>query len=142
MNSVYWMGTGGTIGAMRMPAAPATRALSIQLSAAMRSAGMPLRWAPFSLCDTARLANPKRVKRPSAQVPTAIATTDTASQSLSSATVTSPNRSCSAGKIFATGGGRVPRRWVITAATTTATPSDATALATGGADRSGRNTSA
>jgi hypothetical protein len=143
MNSVYWIGSGGTIGAIRIPAAPATRALSVQLAAVTWSAAMPLTWAPFSLCATARLASPKRVNRPSAQTPTAIATTEAANHTLSLDAVTSPPRCHSPfGKIRSTGCGRVPSRWVITPAITTATPSEATALATGGAERSGRNTTA
>ncbi len=43
MKRVYATGTSGTMGAMRMPASPATAELSIQLYAAIRSGETPLR---------------------------------------------------------------------------------------------------
>ena len=63
MKSVYPIGVGGTIGAIRIPETAATAALIIQLAAAMRSGEMPLTKAPFSVSAAARVTSPKRVNR-------------------------------------------------------------------------------
>ena len=140
MKRVYWIGTNGTIGAIRMPAMPHTTALSIQLAAAIRSGDRPLISAPRSLSDAARVASPNRVKRVSAQTATATATTDAANQTRSLPTVTPASSYWSTGKMRCTGGGVVPRRMTMTPVMTTITPRDATALAVAEAARSGRNT--
>ena len=59
-------GVSGLIGAMRIPAAPATTALAIQFSSAMRSGETPLTSAPICVSATARVRSPKRVQRYSA----------------------------------------------------------------------------
>ena len=66
---------------------PQTTALSIQLAAAIRSGESPLSTAPRSLSATARVLSPNRVKRVSAQIPTATAITDTANHTRSWDTV-------------------------------------------------------
>ena len=48
---------------MRMPAAPATAALIIQLNNAIRSGDTPLTKAPVWDSATARVSNPNRVQR-------------------------------------------------------------------------------
>ena len=63
MNSVYEYGTSGVIGAIRMPARPATTALIIQFTAAMRSGEMWETYAPFSVSAAARVCSPNRVNR-------------------------------------------------------------------------------
>ena len=126
---------------MRMPAVPATMALIAQLASAMRSGEMPLTSAPVSVSDAARVAMPKWVKRYTAASASAMATMVIASQSRSVGTVRSPGRSvCPVGKIGATRICDVPTLWAISAVSNEATPSEATALATGVARRSGRKT--
>ena len=142
MKRVYWIGTSGTIGAMRMPAMPHTTALSIQLAAAIRSGDSPLIRAARSLSDAARVVRPKRVKRVTAQIATATATTATANHTRSRPTVTPASSNWPSGKIRWTGGGVVPRRITMTPVMTTMTPSDATAFAVADAVRRGRKTAA
>ncbi len=57
------MGVSGLMGAIRMPARPATAALIIQFTSATRSGDTPLTNAP--VCDSAeaRVTRPNRVKR-------------------------------------------------------------------------------
>src|SRR5712692_6468679 len=140
MNSVYEIGTSGAIGAMRMPDRPATMALIIQFAAATRSGAMPLRNAPFSLSAAARVASPNRVNRNDAAIAKARPSTVTANQTRSLDTLTEPNIQILLGRIPATFTGVVPSRSPMTPVSTTITPIDATARATAGAVRKGRNT--
>ena len=140
MNSVYATGISGTIGAIRMPATAATAELIIQLTAAMRSGDSPLTYAPFSVSAAARVASPKRVKRNASASTKAMRRIVAANQSRSPGTRTSPNVYTLLGKMASTTIGVVPTRAAITCISTTITPNDATAFATDGAARSGRNT--
>ena len=63
MNSVYEVGSRLAIGAIRMPATPASTVAMIQFCAATRLADMPVRAAPRSFSAPARVASPKRVYR-------------------------------------------------------------------------------
>ena len=54
-------GVSGLIGAMRIPATPATTALIIQFNSATRSGETPLTYAPTWVSATARVARPNRV---------------------------------------------------------------------------------
>ena len=76
--SVYALGVSGLIGAMRMPAAPATTALTIQLSSATRSGDTPLTTAPVGVSATALVSSPKRVHRYSTVSTTVSTSTETA----------------------------------------------------------------
>ena len=125
-----------------MPARPAMMALSIQFTSATRSGDTPLTNAPVWDSAAARVTSPNRVYRSAAANTTAKPTTVIARKNRSANTATDPSSHRSVGKIAVTLTGLVPCRIASTPCKTTSTPSDATALAKGGASRSGRNTNA
>jgi hypothetical protein len=115
-------------------------ALSIQFASATRSGDTPLTNAPVWDSAAARVTKPNRVNRNPPANTTASPTTVTARKNRSASSVTDPSSQRSDGKIAATLTGLVPWRIANTPCRTTSTPSDATALAKGGASRNGRNT--
>jgi hypothetical protein len=126
---------------MRIPDTPPTAALIIQLAAASRSGAMPLTYAPFSFSAAARVRSPNPVNRNAAASAAARMTTVIANHTRSLDTRTSPIIQTVVGKMGFTVTGLIPRRCDMTPVSTIITPIDATARATAGAVRSGRNTS-
>ena len=128
------------MGAMRMPAIAATAALIIQLAAATRSGAMRLTSAPFSVSAAARVCSPKRVKRKASVITIAMPRTAAANHTRSLEIRMEPRVQTFVGRIASTDTGAVPSRCDMSPVITTMTPIDATALATAGAARNGRNT--
>ncbi len=118
----------------------ATAALIIQFKAATRSGAMPLTSAPFSVSAAARVCRPKRVKRKATVMAIAMPSTAAANHTRSLEIRTVPRVQTFVGRIASTDTGAVPSRCDMSPVMTTITPIDATALATAGAARNGRNT--
>ena len=127
------VGVSGLIGAIRIPAAPATAALIIQLNkrdavgghAADVGAGLGLRHRPRQQPEPGPPVDRGQYQRQHDHG-------DGEVEAVRQHASTSPNSQRSAGKIASTLTGDVPSRIAISAWITTSTPSDATARASGG----------
>ena len=128
------------MGAIRIPAKPATIAPSTQFQAPRRLGDNPERYAPRSVSAAALVANPKFVNRKNAHSAAASATTTTANHTRSDAMRTSPTVQMSDGRTPSTLIGRTPSRTTISPVSAPRSPSEATALPRMEARRSGRKT--